>query len=579
MKTSQPNLTEGEILRKRAEELLKKKSSKTSSKLLEVDTLKLINELEVHQIELEMQNEELIKAKEEADVAIQKYTELYDFAPTGYFSLSEEGKIIGLNLKGARVLGKERQRLINNRFSSYVTNDTKAVFNQFLSKIFKDKDNESCEVTLSVEGQTMMINAIITGVFDEKYNQCVLTMIDITGHKKAEIALKDSEEKLRQLNLDKDLFISILAHDLRSPFNALLGLSELLIEDLHKLEIDEIENIAKDINKSAKNSFNLLEDLLMWARIQQGNIPFNPQILRLTDICKNVADVLKPSAVAKNIAINYSSVDYINVFADIDMLKTVLRNLVSNAIKFTNNGGAINIAATQTDSNVTISVSDNGTGIKPDNLTKLFDISQVLSTKGTAKETGTGLGLLLCKQFVEKHSGEIWVESEVEKGSIFHFTIPYNTASEEIRTTEKIINGKDEEISLNSLKVLVAEDDEISNLVLTKIFQNIAKEILHAKTGVDAVETCRNNTDLDLVLMDMRMPIMDGYEATRQIRQFNKDLIIIAQTANAFEGEREKAIKAGCNDYITKPIYKTILHELINKYCNNKWKMNLSVQI
>jgi PAS domain S-box-containing protein len=575
MKKSQQNLTEGEILRKRADELLKEKSSKTSSKLSEVDTLKLINELEVHQIELEMQNEELIKAKEEADVAIQKYTELYDFAPTGYFSLSEEGKIIGLNLIGASILGKERQRLINNRFSSYVTNDTKVVFNQFLSKIFKAKDNESCEVTLSVEGQAMMMNVIITGVFDEKCNQCVLTMIDITGHKKAELALKDSEEKLRQLNLDKDLFISILAHDLRSPFNALLGLSELLTEDLRKLNIDEIENIAMDINKSAQNSFNLLEDLLMWARIQRGNIPFKPQILRLSDICKNVADVLKPSAEAKEIAINYSSVDQINVFADIDMLKTVLRNLVSNAIKFTNNRGAINISATQTDSNVTISVLDNGIGIKPENLTKLFDISQVLSTKGTAKETGTGLGLLLCKQFVEKHSGEIWVESTVEKGSIFHFTIPFNPISEEIRTTEKIINGKDEEFAFNSLKVLVAEDDEISNLVLTKIFQNIAKEILHAKTGVDAVETCRNNTDLDLVLMDMRMPIMDGYEATRQIRQFNKDLIIIAQTANAFAGESEIAIEAGCNDYISKPINKTLLYELIKKHCNKSNQKNI----
>jgi signal transduction histidine kinase len=146
--------------------------------------------------------------------------------------------------------------------------------------------------------------------------------------------------------------------------------------------------------------------------------------LSFADICRDILKTLNINAGLKNITIDYSATDHINVFADNDMLKTVLRNLVSNAIKFTNNGGAINITAEQTHSNITISVSDNGVGIKPDNLTKLFDISQVLSTTGTAKETGTGLGLLLCKEFVEKHGGKIWVESESGKGSNFKFTLP-----------------------------------------------------------------------------------------------------------------------------------------------------------
>jgi signal transduction histidine kinase len=165
----------------------------------------------------------------------------------------------------------------------------------------------------------------------------------------------------------------------------------------------------------------------LWARTQQGKIPFKPQILSFRNICMDILEILKPNADAKNITINYNSADEINIFADIDMLKTVLRNLVLNAIKFTNKNGAININATQTHSNATISVSDNGIGIAPDNLTKLFDIAQVLTTKGTAEETGTGLGLLLCKEFVEKHGGKIWVESEVGKGSDFKFTMPIFT--------------------------------------------------------------------------------------------------------------------------------------------------------
>ncbi|HZL76368.1 MAG TPA: HAMP domain-containing sensor histidine kinase, partial [Bacteroidales bacterium] len=234
--------------------------------------------------------------------------------------------------------------------------------------------------------------------------------------------------QLEKLNIDKDRFISIISHDLRSPFNNLLGLSEVLIEDIRKLNTDEIEDIANNINKSARNSFNLLEDILLWARTQQGKIPFEPQNLSFADICKDTIEILNPSADAKNITIDYSKVDHLTVFADIDMLKTVLRNLVSNAIKFTNKKGTININAEQTDSNVIISVSDNGIGIAPDDLTKLFDISEVLTSTGTAKETGTGMGLLLCKEFVEKHQGKIWVESKVGKGSDFKFTLPVSVA-------------------------------------------------------------------------------------------------------------------------------------------------------
>ena len=249
----------------------------------------------------------------------------------------------------------------------------------------------------------------------------------ITERLETKQALEESERLLFQLNADKDRFISILGHDLKNPFNNIFGLSEVLTEEINSLNSDEIKEIAGNINKSAQIINKLLEDILLWARIQQGKIPFNPQKLNFTDICKNVLETLIPNANAKNINVNYSAADHINVFADIDMLKTVLRNLVSNSIKFTNYGGAINISAEENSENVTISVSDNGTGIPPDNLSKLFDISEVLTTKGTAKETGTGLGLLLCKEFVEKHGGKIWVESEYGKGSNFKFTLPIFT--------------------------------------------------------------------------------------------------------------------------------------------------------
>jgi PAS domain S-box-containing protein len=250
------------------------------------------------------------------------------------------------------------------------------------------------------------------------------SVVDITERKLAEFAIKESAAKLLLLNLDKDRFISILGHDLKNPFNNILGFSEILNDEIESLNKEEIKDIAKNINKSARFTNKLLEDILIWAKMQQGKIPFEPQNLSFTDICRDTLEILYQAASAKNISVNCLAADQLNVFADNEMLKSVLRNLVSNAIKFTNNGGAIYINAKQDSENVTISVSDNGIGIPPDNLAKLFDISQVLTTTGTAQETGTGLGLLLCKEFVERHGGKIWVESEEDKGSDFKFTLP-----------------------------------------------------------------------------------------------------------------------------------------------------------
>jgi hypothetical protein len=162
------------------------------------------------------------------------------------------------------------------------------------------------------------------------------------------------------------------------------------------------------------------------------------------------------------------------------------------------------------------------------------------------------------------------VESEEGKGSIFYFTIPYNPVSEETRTIENDGFTENKEVQIKKLKILIVEDDEISHSLLTKKLQKISKVVLHVTTGHQAVEACLNNPDLDLVLMDIRMPMMNGLEATQQIRQFNKDVIIIAQTAYGFSGDIEKAMQAGCNEYITKPINSSLLFELMKKQFNKK---------
>jgi signal transduction histidine kinase len=267
------------------------------------------------------------------------------------------------------------------------------------------------------------IDNVITVIYSSYFIYLIISFVH-KNYTLEKSKVEKSEIRLHQLNADKDRFISILGHDLKSPFNNILGFSEILTNEIDSLNKDEINDIVRNIHKSAQITNKLLEDILTWAKTQQGKIPCNRQILSFADICKNVIDILKPNADEKNITINYSASNLLNVFVDIDMLKTIIRNLVSNAIKFTNNDGAININAEENFENVTISVSDNGIGIAHDELKKLFNISEIITTKGTAGETGTGLGLLLCKEFVGKHGGEIWVESEVGKGSEFKFTLP-----------------------------------------------------------------------------------------------------------------------------------------------------------
>ena len=208
-----------------------------------------------------------------------------------------------------------------------------------------------------------------------------------------------------------------------SPYSTLFGFSKNLLENVRNYDIETIEKHVKYINESAKTSYTLMEDLLMWIRAQRGRIPFDPGSVNLNEICTNITEALSHESSSKKIEITIIPSSDISVFADISMLKTILRNLVSNAIKFTPKGGKITIDALQKGSFTEICISDNGTGMKPENSAKLFDISQVYTTRGTEEEGGTGLGLLICKELVEKHNGKIWVKSEYGRGSTFYFTL------------------------------------------------------------------------------------------------------------------------------------------------------------
>ncbi len=248
---------------------------------------------------------------------------------------------------------------------------------------------------------------------------------DITERKKEELIIQQQNEQLKELNSTKDKFFSIIAHDLRSPLHGFLGLTELMSTDIDNISTLEISTLAKEMNQSALNIFKLLQNLLNWARIQDGTIEFVPIYCNLKEMVNRIIETINPLAAKKGIIFLNRLPENQKVFADENMINTTLRNLLSNAIKFTNKGGQITINANLKENRlVEISVSDNGIGIPDDSVDKLFKIGEKVGSIGTDGEPSTGLGLILCKEFVEKNGGSIWVESEKGKGSTFFFTVP-----------------------------------------------------------------------------------------------------------------------------------------------------------
>jgi len=237
-------------------------------------------------------------------------------------------------------------------------------------------------------------------------------------------ALKESEQKLKELNEDKDKFFSILAHDLRTPFNALLGLSEFVIQEYNELSSDEVIKIVKDINSAGQNLFRLLENLLSWSRLTSGRADFNPEKVDLYGIALQAVLLLKQTAEKKEISLKNSIQKNSFVFVDETMIESVIENLITNAIKFTPRKGSIEISSKELTDAYQISISDTGVGISEENLQKLFRMDVHFTEYGTEREKGSGLGLLLCKEHVQKNGGKIWVESEEGKGSTFYFTVP-----------------------------------------------------------------------------------------------------------------------------------------------------------
>ncbi|MCX6278895.1 MAG: PAS domain S-box protein, partial [Bacteroidetes bacterium] len=368
------------------------------------------------------------KTEEDLRESEMKYRSILNASPDDITITDLEGRILMVSPVAVTMFGYNREEEILGRLSSdfIAPEDRDIVASNFAQRSQGLMKKSGDYHGLRKDGSTFDIEVNSGFIRDANGEPVKIVFIirNITERKKAEEEIRQKNEELQKLNAEKDKFFSIIAHDLKSPFNSIVGFSNILVEQINEQDYEGIEKYANIILQSSQRALDLLTTLMEWSRSQTGRMEFNPEYFEMMVLINEIIVSFDVIAGQKSIVINKALPPNTPVFADKAMISTVFRNLISNAIKFTPAGGKITISAEEKQSELSVTVSDSGVGISNNRIEKLFRIDESYSTAGTNNERGTGLGLILCKDFIEIHGGKIWVESEVEKGSRFSFTIP-----------------------------------------------------------------------------------------------------------------------------------------------------------
>lgn len=529
----------------------------------ESETLKLIHELEVHQIELEMQNEELVHAKNSVQIAAKKYLELFDFAPCGYFTLTKNGSIIELNLAAATILEKERAKLLSSHFGLLILPESLKTYNQFVENIFNSIQKESCEIAIKTANGTIK-HIQMEGISLEENETFLVVLLDVTHKKNGELELIKAKEKAEESDRLKSAFLANMSHEIRTPMNGILGFSGLLKDP--SLSTEEQQNYIQIIEESGNRLLGIINDIIDISKIESNQVlpiiietNINEQLQFLFSFFKAETDKKKIQLISEI----SETKDPFFIETDREKVYAVLTNLIKNAIKFTETG-RIEFGYKTKDFFIEFFVKDTGIGIPKEKQSAIFERFIQADSSDKRAFQGAGLGLAISKAYVEMLGGKIWLESEINKGTTFYFSIPLVRAMK-ANNIEK--NEKNSPLKpIKKWNILIAEDDTASSLLLDKDIAPFSHKITRVSNGKSAVEALKKDTTIDLVLMDLKMPEINGLEATRMIRTFNPSVLIIAQTAFGFEEDKIKALEAGCNDYISKPINKSELEKMILKH-------------
>ncbi len=525
------------------------------------------NEQDIILADEKLHLEKLVKEKiNDIEQSEEKFRSVFENSPIGKSITGIDGSL-EVNQSFCDILGYSEPELKRIKWQEITDPDDISINTSIVQELLDGKkDKTQFEKRYIHKNGSIIWADVISAIKKDKDNKpdyFITSIQNITERKQFENELIKAKEKAEESDRLKSAFLANMSHEIRTPMNGILGFTSLL--EKPNLTEETRDQYLQIIKKSGDRMLNTVNDLITISKIETGQEELHLKEVNSYILVKDIFEFFKPSAESKGLDFIYEHLctnkhDLIHL--DTTKFTSIAHNLIRNAIKFTDKGSII-VTSYKDDKYLTFSVGDTGHGIPKDRQKAIFDrFVQADLTDKNALE-GSGLGLSIVKSYVEMMGGKISLDSEMGKGSCFTVKIPIGlTKREPLKQTENIINSSDIKLK----KILIAEDDDISYQHLAITLEPYANEILHAIDGEKAVQMAKDNNDLDLIMMDIKMPVMDGYEATKIIREFNKDVIVIAQTAYALSDDRRNVIAKGCNNYISKPINEKELIKLLEKY-------------
>ncbi len=509
----------------------------------------------------------IIKKKNQDE--LDKLSRSVDHSPVNVVITNVNGEIEYVNKKFEEITGYTAQEVVGQNprlLQSGLTPEE--TYEEMWSTLKDGKDWKGILVNKKKDGETYWEEAHISPFFDRdgRVTHFVAVKEDVTSKREAQQELVKAKEKAEESDKLKSTFMATMSHELRTPLNAVLGFSELL------REVDNIEDVkefSKTIHNSGLNLLEIIEDIFEITSLETGQTLVEKRDFRLSDLYSDLYEftLRRLDAELKELDVELNFPDQLNshnVLCDYQKVKKIFEYLIGNAVKFTMQG-KIQIGCFIDENNRIVHyVKDTGVGISRDKQEIIFESFRQADDTHTRKFGGTGLGLAITKKFIELMGGEIWLESKLDFGTSFYFCIHDIGFSNE--QEKKVVKNADS-VDLSGFTILVTEDEESNYLYLETVLEKLKARILWAENGRQAIEMC-SKEKVDIILMDMKMPVMNGFDATREIKAKHPNLPIIAQTALAMPGDEQRVKDAGCDSYITKPIRKSALYSLLVEFLN-----------
>lgn len=494
---------------------------------------RILHDLRMNQAELEMQNEELGQTREYLDIARVKYFGLYNLAPVGYFTLGEQNVVLEANITSANLLGMEKTLMIGQAFTRLIATEDQDIYNLLHKKLHGKGTPQTCELRMSrPDGVLFWVRLDASVAIDAENGAtvCHAVITDITERKVADEKVMEAKEAAERATKIKDKFVSLVAHDLKSPLGGIINFMQLLRKD----EADDNAKMILDASiNSAKQMVNLIDDVLNLSRLETGQLKLDMQFFDMKYLGAKMCVDFTSIAEQKGIKLTCVIPDNSRVYGDKTFLGEALQNLITNAIKFCRKGDAITISLSETEKTA-IQVRDTGPGMKPELLNKLFKFNSVVTSVGTAGETGTGLGLPLVKDILQLHGGDLVVTSEMGKGSTFTLKLPY------VRP-----------------RILIVDDEPLFRLLFRTTLSKVEADISEAEDGAAALDMLAVGKVLPhLIISDIEMPNMTGLELLAHLhdRHETQSIPVIVISGKHGMEVRDTVYQLGGKDFLTKQL-------------------------